>query len=142
MSKDKQIVITDTEYKSNNFDNKSNKQIDEMVMVLTESQHAFDRAWKECLHKNAPMPDRENVFYAKYLVEKEGYRKASDFAREIITDLENGIDGLLKVYMEERNKECATDTPLAEYISGKIDAYSSVKFRLAEFKKKYKEAGN
>ena len=67
------------------------KQIEEMVMVLTESQHAFDRAWKECLHNNAPMPDRENVFYAKYLVEKEGYLKASDVAREIIDDLESRI---------------------------------------------------
>lgn len=63
-------------------------EIEEMVMVLTESQHAFDRAWKECLHNNAPTPDRENVFYAKYLVEKEGYRKTSDIAREIFEKLE------------------------------------------------------
>lgn len=59
------------------------KQIEEMVMVLTESQHAFDRAWKECLHNNAPIPDRENVFYAKYLVEKEGYCKASEIFEKI-----------------------------------------------------------
>lgn len=65
------------------------KQINEMVMVLTESQHAFDRAWKECLHNNTPMPDRENVFYAKYLVEKEGYRKTSDIAMEIFDEIEN-----------------------------------------------------
>lgn len=64
------------------------KQIEEMAMVLTESQHAFDRARKECLHNNAPMPDRENVFYAKYLVEKEGYRKASDVAREIFEEID------------------------------------------------------
>lgn len=63
-------------------------EIDEMVMVLTESQHAFDRDWKECLHNNAPMPDRENVFYAKYLVEKEGYRKSTDFAEEIFAEIE------------------------------------------------------
>lgn len=35
------------------------------------------------------MPDRENVFYAKYLVEKEGYRKASDVAMEIFEEIEN-----------------------------------------------------
>ena len=88
--------------------------------------------------------DRRNLITPQNTTEKltaKGYRKASEVAREIITDLENGIDGLLKVYMEERNKECATDTPLAEYISGKIDAYSSVKFRLAELKKKYTEEG-
>ncbi len=58
------------------------KQIEEMVIALTESQHEFDKAWKECLHNNAPTPDRENVFYAKYLIENKGYRKASDVARE------------------------------------------------------------
>lgn len=64
------------------------KQIEEMVMVLTESQHAFDRAWKECLHNNTPTPDRENVFYAKYLVEKEGYRKSTEVAEEIFEEIE------------------------------------------------------
>lgn len=67
------------------------KQIEEMVMVLTESQHAFDRAWKECLHNNEPMPDRENVFYAKYLVEKKGYRKSRDVAEEIFEEIETSL---------------------------------------------------
>lgn len=54
------------------------KKIEEMVIALTEAQHEFDKAWHECLHNNGKMPDRENVFYAKYLIENKGYRKASD----------------------------------------------------------------
>lgn len=68
------------------------------------------------------------------------YRKASDVAEEIIKDLESSIDSLLIVFKEERTKEDVIDTPLAEYLSGKIDAYASTKFRLAELKKKYTEA--
>ena len=67
------------------------KQIEEMVFALSCSQHAFDRAWKECLHNNAPMPDREIVFYAKYLIEKEGYRKASEVALEAVDDFQRSI---------------------------------------------------
>jgi hypothetical protein len=63
-------------------------EIEEMTIALTESQHEFDKAWKECLHNNAPMPDRENVFYAKYLVEKEGYRKSTELAEEIFAEIE------------------------------------------------------
>ena len=83
------------------------EQIQEMVMVLTEAQHAFDRAWKECLHNNASMPDGENVFYAKYLVEKEGYRKASEVAREIITDMLEMIKGYenIDVYLDRIEKK-------------------------------------
>ena len=78
----------------------------------------------------------------KAIAEHELHIK-QDYAREIIADLENSIDGLLKVYIEERAKEYAIDTLLAEYLGGKIDAYSSVKFRLAELKKKYtKEEGD
>lgn len=77
---------------------------------------------------------------AKAIAEHEGHIKA-EVAREIIADLENSIDRLLKVYIEERAKEYAIDTPLAEYLSGKIDACSSVKFRLAELEKKYTEEG-
>jgi hypothetical protein len=136
VSKDKQIVITDTENKSNNFKDKSNKQIEEMAKDMCEYYYEGT-----CYQDKKPCDCKCEIFTdATYLYAK-GYHKASEVAREIITDLENGIDGLLKVYMEERNKECATDTPLAEYISGKIDAYSSVKFRLAELKKKYTEGG-
>lgn len=117
------------------------KQIEEMEIALREAQHELDKAWHECLHNKGTQPRREFLFTAQYLVENKGYRKASDVAREIFADLENSIDGLLKVYIEERAKEYAIDTPLAEYLSGKIDACSSVKFRLAELKKKYESEG-
>ena len=68
-----------------------------------------------------------------------GWRKASEVAREIIADLDNGIYEFLKVYTEIRNREFMTDNP-TEYTSGKIDAYWSVKVRLAELKKKYTES--
>ena len=67
-----------------------------------------------------------------------GYRKASKVAREVIADLENGIVEYIKVYTEIRNREFMADRP-TEYMSGKIDAYWSVKVRLAELKKKYTE---
>jgi hypothetical protein len=60
------------------------KQIEEMVIALTESQHEFDKAWHECLHNGGKLPERENVFYAKYLVENKGYRKASAVAEDIV----------------------------------------------------------
>lgn len=67
------------------------KQIEEMVIALTESQHEFDKAWHECLHNNGKQPERENVFYAKYLVENAGYRKSSDVAREIFEEIDTLI---------------------------------------------------
>ena len=63
------------------------KQIEEMVIALTESQHEYDKAWHECLQNRGKRPDRENVFYAKFLLDK-GYRKASDVAREIFEEIE------------------------------------------------------
>lgn len=103
------------------------KQIDEMVMVLTESQHAFDRVWKECLHNNAPMPDRENVFYAKYLVEKEGYRKAEDVAREIEATIEATLNKMFEEYATLGQADCAV---IVKIIWRKLSA---------ELKKKYTE---
>lgn len=60
-----------------------NKQIEEMAKALHESQHEFDKAWHECLQNKGKRPERENVFYAKYLVEKKGYRKASEVEKEL-----------------------------------------------------------
>lgn len=110
------------------------KQIEEMVFALTESQHAFDRAWKECLHNNAPMPDRENVFYAKYLIEKEGYRKASDIAEEIFAELDTFIvtkvidHGTLKYDIGDKYKALK-------------QKYSVALPTIAELKQKYTEDG-
>lgn len=63
------------------------KQIEEMTIALCEAQHEFDKAWTECLHNNGNQPERENVFYAKYLIEAKGYRKASEVARDIFGNL-------------------------------------------------------
>lgn len=66
-----------------------NKQIEELAKALHESQHEFDKAWHECLQNKGKLPERENVFYAKYLIEKKGYRKASEVAREVIQEVRN-----------------------------------------------------
>lgn len=92
------------------------KQIEEMTIALIESQHEFDKAWHECLHNNGKQPERENVFYAKYLVENKGYRLASDVAREIFELV-----------------ECAF-SPVLVYEGHTVKAY------LAKLKKKYTEA--
>lgn len=100
------------------------KQIDEMARIIDDN-HGFIVSSVETAEK---------LYTA-------GYRKADDVAEEIIHKLENGIDGLVKVYIEERAKEFAIDTPLAEYLSGKVDACLSIKFWLAELKKKYESEG-
>ena len=108
------------------------KQIEEMAKIVGDCKSVKD----EICYKHLKCADcKASRCY------DAGYRKASDVAMEIIADLINSVDELLKVYIEERAKECAIDTPLAEYLSGKIDAYSSVKFRLAELEKKYTEEG-
>ena len=107
------------------------KQIGEMVLALTESQHTFDRAWKECLHNNAPMPDRENVFYAKYLIEKEGYRKASEVAEEIFEEIEKWRP-ITKLVIKD----------IGEFDFDKYGEkfYWVSEAKLAELKKKYTES--
>lgn len=102
------------------------KQIEEMVIALTESQHEFDKAWKECLHNNAKMPDRENVFYAKYLIEQKGYRKASEVAEEIFEEIHKIIVHRI-LYNENYHFE------------GVID---SITKDLDELKKKYTKGNN
>ena len=81
------------------------KQIEEMVIALTESQHEFDKAWHKCLHNNCKQPERENVFYAKYLVENKGYRKASDVAREIFEEIEKFMSPYRYPIIAELKKE-------------------------------------
>lgn len=76
-----------TEPKSNNFEFKRNKQIEEMEIALREAFKAYDNAWHECLQNKSRQPDREPVFYAKYLVEKKGYRKSTDVVSEIFKEL-------------------------------------------------------
>ena len=113
------------------------KQIEEMTIVLTEAQHAFDRAWKECLHNNAPMPDRENVFYAKYLVEKEGYRKSTDVAREIFEEIEKTA---IQTYAELNSAPIAKiDERTHIFTLGKIKMLQDAYDFIAELKKKYTE---
>ena len=68
-----------------------NKQIEEMAIALHEAQHEYDKAWHECFQNKGKRPERENVFYAKSLVEKKGYRKQSDTAREIFAELKKAM---------------------------------------------------
>ena len=82
------------------------KQIEEMVIALNESQHEFDKAWHECLHNKGKQPERENVFYAKYLVEKKGYRKASEVVDEVFELLKNELRGYIGLnYLDELKKK-------------------------------------
>ena len=98
----------------------SEKQIEEMVIALIESQHEFDKAWHECLHNNGKQPEKENVFYAKYLIENKGYRKASEIAEEFVEVIEAIIE----------------DYPPSEWHEG----YNAALRDLATvFKKKYTE---
>lgn len=107
------------------------EKILDMEVALREAQHEFDKAWKECLHNNGKTPERENVFYAKYLVEKKGYRKASEIFDEIeksIADLEYRANTQRKtVKVEELKAQC--DWILHEVIPK----------TLAELEKKYTE---
>ena len=116
------------------------KQIEEMVFALTESQHEFDKAWKECLHNNAPMPDRENVFYAKYLIDK-GYRKVEDIFEDI-------FEGRLEVVNKRSGDKLKKATDVAEEIFAEINSlrdeysmgdieYPDFLFRLGKIEKKY-----
>lgn len=52
-----------------------NEQIQEMEIALREAQHEYSKAWSECFHNCGKRPERETVFYAKYLVNGKGYRK-------------------------------------------------------------------
>ena len=90
------------------------KQIEEMVIALTESQHEFDKAWHECLHNGGKQPDRENVFYAKFLLDK-GYRLATDVAREIFEELDRMCIDIFgnfnhRVFAELKKKYESEDT--------------------------------
>ena len=67
------------------------KQIEEMEISLREAQYEYDKAWTECFHNNGKRPRRENVFYAEYLIEKKGYRKASEVARKIFEEIEKNL---------------------------------------------------
>lgn len=68
-----------------------NEQIEELEIALQESQHEYDKAWHECFQNKGKRPERENVFYAKYLMEKKGYRRQEDVATEIISEIEQAI---------------------------------------------------
>ena len=112
MSKDKQIVITDTGNKSNNFEDKSNKQIEEMALTDVDilandiNQHCPDLAENYCggTHCVACLA---NALTAK------GYRKASEVAEEIFELI-----------------DCAF-SPVLVYNGNTVKEY------LAELKKKY-----
>ena len=117
------------------------KQIEEMTIALTESQHEFDKAWHECLQNNGKRPERENVFYAKYLIEKKGYRKASDVVKEILADIEKEIELALDCnYKVKRDAQNDNDT-LVTYVEGKIDCLRGLLGFIAELKKKYESEG-
>lgn len=100
-----------------------NKQIEEMVIALYESQHEYDKAWHECLQNNGKRPERKNVFDAKYLVEKKGYRKQSDTAREIFAETIKTVGQIITSNIEGDNSLVETEVDIVH--------------ALAELKKKY-----
>jgi hypothetical protein len=79
LSKEKQEVITDKIFKSNNSELNRNKQIDEIAKILCGMKNGCDGCmWDKsiCYERN----DAEEIYNA-------GYRKASDVAREIFEEL-------------------------------------------------------
>ena len=120
-----------------------NKQIEEMEIALHESQHEYDKAWHECFHHKGVRPERENVFYAKYLIEKKGYRKQEDVAREIFAKLEEEIEPALESNYRAYEKYLnAQDSPTLLRIGGKIDALRGIYCFIEELKKKYEVEDN
>lgn len=115
----------------------SYKQIEEMVIALTESQHEFDKAWYECLHNNGKRPEIENVFYAKYLIEKKGYRKDSEVASEIFEKIENALELLRRGVVEGRKNDGIKYQQLHD---GRILSIEAIKYFIAELKKQYTES--
>ena len=97
LNKDKQIVITDTENKSNNFEDKSNKQIEEMAVEFAKIN---------CNSKGCHCCDLIDEYGSlelsceDYLTYKQmaetfynaGYRKASEVAEEIFAEIEKILD--------------------------------------------------
>ena len=125
MDKDKQIVITDNENKSNNFEDKSNKQIEEMANDIAKI--CPDLVENCCGQINC-------VTHLTLSLSKMGYRKASEVAREIFEEIEKIIDNhynkhIFGSYLEDTEKEAVMD------FSG------DVTYDIAELKKKYTEVG-
>lgn len=65
--------------KSNNFDVKSNNEIEEMVMELAEAHHEMDVAWTNYFSDSEkfPKPKTEHLILAEHLY-NAGYRKQSE----------------------------------------------------------------
>ena len=114
------------------------KQIMDMEIALHEAQHEFDKAWTECFHNNGKQPRRENVFYAEYLVNAKGYRKASDVAREILAEIGKRFETLLEFY--PCNGEFEDAKSFLDY-HWKYIKRSIMRGYDAEFEKKYTEEG-
>ena len=88
MSKDKQIIITDTENKSNNFEDKSNKQIEQMAKVIGDAdQRCYEMDCDDCPLHDTELGLCKEKFNATELY-NAGYRKASEVAREIFEEIE------------------------------------------------------
>jgi hypothetical protein len=119
MEKQNELLIN--EAKSNNLSVKSNKQIEKMAKVIenkTKLSIIISTAIAEVLTV-------------------EGYRKASDVAREIFEEVDKKVKASLTIHLEEINKEHIKDTPLYDRHSGIIFALRQIEDFLAELKKKY-----
>ena len=99
------------------------KQVEEMEIALREAIHEFDGAWRECFHNAGKQPRRETLFYAKYLVENKGYRKAS----EIIAEIDDALHDMAIEYYNAGHPE---HFAVCEMVHHKV---------IAPFEKKYTE---
>ena len=97
MSIDKQI-ITDTENKSNNFEDKSNKQIEEMAKT---SCLCYANGICECDEKPCDLECGEPKVMERLY--NAGYRKASEVAREIFEEIEEGVKAAVSALQFENN---------------------------------------
>ena len=85
MSRDKQTVITDTENKSNNFEDKSNKQIEEMTSIITSADPYKLCKGQPCL--TCEFQDIQKNCYSAKAIYNAGYRKASEVARDVADEI-------------------------------------------------------
>ena len=112
--------------KSNNFEDKSNKQIEEMAEIIARANgNEQDAAYYR--------PDATDLYNA-------GYRKSTEVAEEIFGEIEKEIElALDSKYKVKRDAQDMNDG-LVNYVDGKIACLRGLLGFLAELKKKYTES--
>ena len=122
MDKAEQTVITNNENKSNNFKDKSNKQIEEIVKDFCPLYQEYGSC-KRC-NNDLDIDDEPCYYgYVANIIIDYGYRKASEVAREIFEEIRTLL------YLNALQGDVFT----GRYFSEELET------DIAELKKKYTE---